>query len=89
MKKIDVSCDECQLDCQIRFSEKKAEISYCPFCGEEITLAETEDEPLITNFEDMDEFESRFESAKKKGSSIEDLEDEDLDDDFYGDDEEE
>lgn len=53
-KKKKIECIECFNDCIIEYKDK-TEISFCPFCGEEISVI-VNDDPLLNSFEKLDEF---------------------------------
>lgn len=61
MKKVDITCDDCQLDCTIKYKAKKEEIAYCPFCGSEVRVPDSSSLNTV-DIEEDDENEDRWES---------------------------
>ena len=50
-----ISCDSCGTSFGITCG-KKQEISYCPFCGDDLCVVDR-DRPLFNSFDEMDEFD--------------------------------
>lgn len=59
-KKVSIECDHCELACIINFKGKGI-VQCCPFCGEEVTVKEDADRPLLNTIEELDDFnEARY-----------------------------
>lgn len=54
-KKVSIECDHCELICTITF-KGRGTIQCCPFCGEEVSVKEDDDRPLLNTIEELDDF---------------------------------
>jgi len=55
-KKVDLTCDSCDLSFSVQHSTKEP-VLFCTFCGEELTINKAHERPLLDSFEELDEFD--------------------------------